>query len=322
LDMYNKYLNPESPAFIPDQSTATPSISKEDKAFFDSLKRSLIRKNKKPGEAAKTEKSLKGTLAAFKKPAKEAVPADPNKLTDRELEAWQEAMNSGIGDSPITKLDSSLHSLLNAQELLGIQGTSKSVPGKSAARMKVFSNLRSQTADTGSGEKAYKLYSEALEEMKKSYAPLAEEVQQITKKPVEKLEVKKFLEGAKLGDSAKETGLVKSVIGAAGQVAATGANVAGQIKGAASRGASGPIPGLPTSLATRPVVRTLTVAKQSIDDVSRANPNSPVWKYMGEQIDQALATKDEVRRAAILNSLMQYESFRKMVGEDWNKKEE
>jgi hypothetical protein len=181
--------------------------------------------------------------------------------------------------------------------------------------MKVFSNLRSQTADTGAGEKAYKLYSDALEEMRKSYSPLAEEVEQITKKPVEKLEVKKFLEGAKLGDSAKETGLIKSVIGAAGQVAATGANIAGQIRGAASRGASGPIPGLPTSLGTRPIVRTLTVAKQSIDDVARANPNSPVWKYMGEQIDQALSTKDEVRRAAILNSLMQYESFRKLVGD-------
>jgi hypothetical protein len=316
LDMYNKYLSPDSPAFIPDQSVATPAISKEDKAFFDSLKRSVSRKNKKPGEAAKTEKSLKGTLAALKKPAKDKVPADPNKLTDKELEAWQEAINAGIGDSPITKLDSSLHSLLNAQELLGISGTTKSVPGKSAARMKVFSNLRSQTADTGSGEKAYKLYSDALEEMKKSYAPLAEEVQQITKKPVEKLEVKKFLEGAKLGDSAKETGLIKSVVGAAGQIAATGANVAGQIKGAASRGASGPIPGLPTSLATRPVVRTLTVAKQSVDDIARANPNSPVWKYMGEQIDLALSTKDEVRRAAILNSLMQYESFRKLLGDD------
>jgi hypothetical protein len=322
LDMYNKYLSPDSPAFIPDQSTANPTISKEDKAFFDSLKRSLARKNKNPEEAAKAEKSLKGTLAALKKPVKGKAPVDPNKLTDKELEAWQEAMNAGIGDSPITKLDSSLHSLLNAQELLGIQGTTKSVPGKSAARMKVFSNLRSQTADTGSGEKAYKLYSEALEEMRKSYAPLAQEVEQITKKPVEKLEVKKFLEGAKLGDSAKETGLIKSVVGAAGQIAATGANVAGQVKGAASRGASGPIPLLPTSLGTRPIVRTLTVAKQSIDDVARANPNSPVWKYMGDQIDQALATKDEVRRAAILNSLMQYESFRKMIGEDWNKKEE
>jgi hypothetical protein len=36
---------------------------------------------------------------------------------------------------------------------------------------------------------------------------------------------------------------------------------------------------------------------------------------MGEQVDQALSTKDEVRRAAILNSLMQYESFRKLVGD-------
>lgn len=319
LEMYNKYLNPESPAFIPDESIANPVISKEDKAFFDSLKKSVARKNKKSGEAAKVDKSLKGTLAALKK-TKEKKTIDPNKLTDQELAMWQSALEEGIAASPLTKLDSSLHSLLNAQELLGIEGTAKSVVGKSAARMKVFSNLRSQTADTGAGEKAYKLYSDALEEMRKSYAPLAQEVEEITKKPVEKLEVKKFLEGAKLGDSAKETGLIKSVIGAAGQVAATGANIAGQIRGAASRGVAGPIPGMPTSLATRPIVRTLTVAKQSIDDIARANPDSPVWKFMGEQVDQALASKDEVRRAAILNSLMQYESFRKLVGED-NKEE-
>jgi hypothetical protein len=315
LEMYNKYLNPESSAFIPDESVANPVISKEDKAFFDSLKRGVASKNKKAGEAVKADKSLKATLAALKKTKKEKLPVDPNKLTDQELAMWQEALNEGIASSPLTKLDSSLHSLLNAQELLGIEGTAKSVVGKSAARMKVFGNLRSQTADTGAGEKAYKLYSDALEEMRKSYAPLAEKVEQITRKPVEKLEVKKFLEGAKLGDSAKETGLIKSVIGAAGQVAATGANIAGQIKGAAARGASGPIPGLPTSLATRPIVTTLTVAKQSIDDVARANPDSPVWKFMGEQVDQALSTKDEVRRAAILNSLMQYESFRKLVGD-------
>jgi len=313
LQMYSKYLNPESSEFIPNQVLASTDSDANYDKVFKSLKRSSNIARKK-GKSF-LDKSDQEISPALKKPVNKKPQQDFRKLTDIEVEGLKKDYEALAENYPLTKLDSSIHSLLNAQELLGIEGTAKSVVGKSAARMKVFSNLRSQTADTGAGEKAYKLYSDALEEMRKSYAPLAEEVEQITRKPVEKLEVKKFLEGAKLGDSAKETGLIKSVIGAAGQVAATGANIAGQIKGAAARGAPGPIPGLPTSLATRPIVTTLTVAKQSIDDVARANPDSPVWKFMGEQVDQALSTKDEVRRAAILNSLMQYESFRKLVGD-------
>ena len=313
LQMYSKYLNPESSEFIPNQVLASTDSDANFDKVFKSLKRSSDIARKK-GKSF-LDKSDQEISPALKKPVNKKPQQDFRKLTDIEVEGLKKDYEALAENYPLTKLDSSIHSLLNAQELLGIEGTAKSVVGKSAARMKVFSNLRSQTADTGAGEKAYKLYSDALEEMRKSYAPLAEEVEQITRKPVEKLEVKKFLEGAKLGDSAKETGLIKSVIGAAGQVAATGANIAGQIKGAAARGAPGPIPGLPTSLATRPIVTTLTVAKQSIDDVARANPDSPVWKFMGEQVDQALSTKDEVRRAAILNSLMQYESFRKLVGD-------
>jgi len=313
LQMYSKYLNPESSEFIPNQVLASTDSDANYDKVFKSLKRSSNIARKK-GKSF-LDKSDQEPSSALKEPVNKKPQQDFRKLTDIEVEGLKKDYEALAENYPLTKLDSSIHSLLNAQELLGIEGTAKSVVGKSAARMKVFSNLRSQTADTGAGEKAYKLYSDALEEMRKSYAPLAEEVEQITRKPVEKLEVKKFLEGAKLGDSAKETGLIKSVIGAAGQVAATGANIAGQIKGAAARGAPGPIPGLPTSLATRPIVTTLTVAKQSIDDVARANPDSPVWKFMGEQVDQALSTKDEVRRAAILNSLMQYESFRKLVGD-------
>jgi hypothetical protein len=313
LQMYSKYLNPESSEFIPNQVLASTDSDANYDKVFKSLKRSSDIARKK-GKSF-LDKSDQEISSAVKKPVNKKPQQDFRKLTDIEVEGLKKDYEALAENYPLAKLDSSIHSLLNAQELLGIEGTAKSVVGKSAARMKVFSNLRSQTADTGAGEKAYKLYSDALEEMRKSYAPLAEEVEQITRKPVEKLEVKKFLEGAKLGDSAKETGLIKSVIGAAGQVAATGANIAGQIKGAAARGAPGPIPGLPTSLATRPIVTTLTVAKQSIDDVARANPDSPVWKFMGEQVDQALSTKDEVRRAAILNSLMQYESFRKLVGD-------
>jgi len=49
------------------------------------------------------------------------------------------------------------------------------------------------------------------------------------------------------------------------------------------------------------------------DDVLAAKPDSKVWASLSKLLGEALEEKDPNRRAAILNTLMQYESIRNII---------
>ena len=53
-----------------------------------------------------------------------------------------------------------------------------------------------------------------------------------------------------------------------------------------------------------------------VDDMLVVDPDNGMYKRVSQGLEDALNQKDEARRAAIMNTLMQYESFRKMLKED------
>ena len=213
--------------------------------------------------------------------------------------------------SPLAKLDSGMHGILNASEILGDVTGSKTDSDKLNDVFKLFRNIYSQTKDNQSGQIGQERYSQALDNLRKAYPELAARVEKTVEKPVHLFEMKKFSEGASLGDSGmKESGIVKQALSIPGSIIAGGANLLGQMKGAANTGSKGPIPMASSTM--RPTTSTLNSIRSGVDGLIKKYPQSSMLNFIATHIDSALAENDEGRRAAILNTLMQYKTFRDM----------
>jgi hypothetical protein len=313
---------------IPDASIlASPEVSDQEKRFFAQMKSSITkRKNKMtPEELAKEESLYQKELSKLSK-ATDKAPKKLKKTSEadaQDLELLQKeaaSMNAAkSAASPLTKLDSGMHGILNASEILGDVTGSKTDSDKLADVFKMFRNIYAQTKDNQSGQVAQERYKQALENLRKAYPELAAKIEKTIEKPMNLYEIKKFSEGASLGEAGtKEAGIIKQAMAIPGSILAGGANLLGQVKGAANTGARGPIPMATSTL--RPAVSTLSSIKEGVEGLRKTHPNSPMLGLISESIDRALAEKDEGRRAAILNTLMQYKTFRDMF--NINKEEE
>lgn len=313
---------------IPDASVmASPEVSDQEKRFFSQMKASITKKKGKmtPEELAAEDSLFQKELNKLSK-AKEKAPKGIKKTTKGQAEDLDyvakeiASMNAAkSAASPLTKLDSGMHGILNASEILGDVTGSKTDSDKLADVFKMFRNIYAQTKDNQSGQIAQERYSQALENLRKAYPDLAAKIETTIEKPMNLYEIKKFSEGASLGEAGtKEAGIVKQAMAIPGSILAGAANLAGQVKGAANTGARGPIPMATSTL--RPAVSTLSSIKEGVEGLRKTHPNSPMLGLISESIDRALAEKDEGRRAAILNTLMQYKTFRDMF--NINKEEE
>jgi len=205
--------------------------------------------------------------------------------------------------NPLGRLDTIMHNILNASENLG--GITRVDGPELKRKFKMFDILRQTTSETGTGQKAAMKYEEAITNLEKANPKLAEEFKKIAEPAINLIENKKFLEGSKLGEGPKDASALRQIITAPAVATGLAANVVAQIAKS------------PTTKGTlRPTVALLEKVRNKIKDRLIVEPDNAIFKRVAASLDDAIAQKDEARRAAIMNTLMQYESIRKMLKEE------
>lgn len=205
--------------------------------------------------------------------------------------------------SPLGRLDSTMHNILNASETLG--GITRGNKLELDRVFKIYDILRRSSAETGTGKKALIRYNEAMEQLKKADKKLGERVQSIMDPTINLIESERFVQGAKLGEGAKDVSALSQLVTAPAVMAGTAGNVLAQL--AESKAGS---------TIVRPTLSFLKNRKKTLDDALSVDPNNKLLKALSKGLDDAINSADETRRAAILNTLMQYESIRKLFKEE------
>lgn len=305
MDIYKKYISS-----IPDEELANSEIlAKQEqeqlKKWMTGMKSSLTKSKKKmtPEEAKALQKEQNLALGSLKRIKKEpeSIESAINRLPEEDVNLIREEINNILEQkaaiNPLGQMDSIMHNILNASENLGKvtrgQGTELS------RKFKLFDVMRGSSSDTGTGQKALVKYNTALKDLAKANPDLAKQFEKKLSPSILDMENKKFLQGAKLGEESKEGGL-QTIVTAPAKIAGITGNIIAQTSGKVTS------PGLAGMIST----------KNKIDDNLKVNPDSALLKFFSKGLETAINQKDESRRAAILNTLSQYKTFRQLSEEE------
>lgn len=305
---------------IADSLEDSPILSEYEKKFFAGLKKSKTSKDKKfisqgisPDEQYLSEmESAKKELAKKKRGRPGLTPEEKlEKTLDKYGEEGISDILAEIKDiskqNPLGQLDTVMHHILNASETLGVKVPSNKDP--LARKFKIFDILRGNTAETGTGQKAVMRYEAAINELEKANEGIAKQFKQVTEPAIKDLENQKFLQGSKLGEGPKDQGALQSIITAP----AIAAGLTGNLLAQATKSSS-------AKTLLRPTVAFLENLKSKIDDKIVVQPESSTLKFLSKSLEDAIVEKNESRRAAALNTLMQYETIRKLFKEEENER--
>jgi len=225
--------------------------------------------------------------------------------------------------NPIKVLNSKMRDALSSREILGIKKGASFDEKKYRDFEKIFQNILDQSKDTKSSLIKKERYKTALGNLKRSFPELGKEIEEKVSPVVDKLELKSYLETGSLDASGEKSGIIKSLVGNLGQLGVGAANIGAQTLEAAEKGVAGPLKlgvTVPTSTFIRPGVSTLTSLKSAVDEIVEVRKfrgkDPGVFKMISEKLNTALSEKDPARRAAIINTLMQYSVFRNLVSDN------
>lgn len=269
----------------------------QDEALISGLSKKQIAERRKQlrelGDIKRKKKAKVVDLSTLGAP--EGVKGNESDLMD--------LMKKASLQNPLGEIDAIQHNILNAYHSLGgVHGKGSEADLKKT--FKIFDVMRGVAADTGSGMKAEMKYDKAVEYLNKANPKLAEEFKNITQPRILELENKKFLEGAKMGEGPRDVGALRAFISAPSQAAGFAANIGAQIR----------------------IPRIGVISAEHINDKLEKklaeNPNNPLYVYFKKATEEALNSKDEVRRASILNTLSHYKSFRELFKDEQYKEEE
>ena len=274
--------------------------------------------------SADTKKALFGAAKSIKEKVDSSIDSDvASKILEKnpELKAiFQKIVerspktNPEQLQNPIKFLNSKMKNVLDASEMLGnVNPSLKSEAQRLKDVQKIFKNIISQPKDTSSGFLSEESYNKAMDSLKQAFPDLESKIQGKIKPIVEELDFQRYIEGSGLDRGVKEGGLIKKTVGDVARLGAEGANIMGAIGSAARRGEAGPIPFLPTTTILKPEVSLLSSIKSQIDKKLATQPNNKSFQILSESLQSAIEQQDEVRRAAILNTLMQYPTFRDSI---------
>lgn len=318
-----------------DTPTALKALSKDPEALADYSKYiQTLTPDELLGKPLKKGKRLNSKLAEgkaeevsniLKDVASLVGSEDPNILNDLVAKADPDVLTNL---NPIKKLNEQMRKVLYARGVLGVKKGINFDEKRYKDFEKIFQNILDQGKDTKSSILKKERYDKAMENLKEAFPELAQKIDERVKPVVDKLQLKSYLETGSLDSSGEKSGIIKSFIGNVGQLGVGGLNLAAQTTAAANKGITGPFKlgaSVPTTTMVRPSVSTLTSLKKSIDEIvelRKFKGSEPgIFKTISERLDDALKEKDEARRAAIINTLMQYSFFRNILngGEDNNK---
>jgi hypothetical protein len=225
--------------------------------------------------------------------------------------------------NPIKFLNSKMKNVLDASEILGnITPSLKSEAQRLKDVQKIFKNIVSQPKDTSSGFLSEESYKKAMDSLRLAFPDMEKRIQGKVQPILEELDFQRYIEGSGLDRGVKEGGLIKKTVGDVARLAAEGVNIASSASSAARRGTAGPIPLLPTSSILKPEVSLLSSIKNQIDKKISTQPNNKTFQMLSDSLQSAIDQQDEVRRAAIINTLMQYPTFRESINKFRNPQEE
>lgn len=318
-----------------DTPTALKALSKDPEALADYSKYiQTLTPDELLGKPLKKGKRLNSKLAEgkaeevsniLKDVASLVGSEDPNILNDLVAKADPDVLTNL---NPIKKLNEQMRKVLYARGVLGVKKGINFDEKRYKDFEKIFQNILDQGKDTKSSLLKKERYDKAMENLKEAFPELAQKIDERVKPVVDKLQLKSYLETGSLDSSGEKSGIIKSFLGNVGQLGVGGINLAAQTTAAANKGITGPFKlgaSVPTTTMVRPSVSTLTSLKKSVDEIielRKFKGNDPgIFKTVSERLDDALKEKDEARRAAIINTLMQYSFFRNILngGEDNNK---
>jgi hypothetical protein len=303
LSEYEKYVSKLTDEALENSDVLT----QYEKNFLAGLKRSVTAKQKR-GEGL-TEEEFKKTIGDLRrgrpKKAPKEKPVKPSEVKDIEY-ALKEAkgmLKEKSLSNPLGRLDTIMHNILNASESLG--GITRVDGPELKRKFKMFDILRQTTAETGTGQKAAMKYEDAIKDLEKANPKLAEEFKKISEPAINLIENKKFLEGAKLGEGPKDVSALRQFVTAPAVGTGLAANLLGQVSKSKT-----------AQTMLRPTVAFLQNKKRVIDDALVVDPDNKILQRVSNGLSDAIASKDETRRAAMLNTLMQYESIRKLFKDE------
>jgi len=224
----------------------------------------------------------------------------------------QESFNKVISlTSPLKTLDDKMYQLLNASEIMGGVTSGKGEAEIIEDITKIFKNIVEQPKDSTSAFLARESYKRAMENIRQVSPDMADNIEKRVTPLLENIKYQRYIMGEGFEKGSRETGLIKGITKDIGKITAEAANLGAQTLRKAAEGKAGPIPG--TSTILRPTTSLFQSAKDVVDDVVQSRPDSTIWKTISDTLEKALNEKDENRRAALLNTLMQYDSFRKII---------
>lgn len=215
--------------------------------------------------------------------------------------------------SPVKQLDTKMHRIMNASEILG-----DTIKGRSEAEVindveKIFKNLVSQPKDSADAFLNRERFAAAMKNLRTELPDLVDEIEARVAPLVKDTEISRYIRGEGFEKAGGEQGILKKTVGDLGRITAEVGNVLSQAKAAARKGVAGPVVGLPSSVLYKPDVVVLNKFKTNIDGLLRQSPDNKVYSMASEMIQKAIDSQDVSRRAATLNTLMQYEFFRNMT---------
>ena len=222
-----------------------------------------------------------------------------------------------LKNPPVKILDDQMSAVLNASEILGDINPS----GKNEAEIirdieKVFRNVINQPKETSGAFLSKERFDAAMEKLRDKFPEVEKKIQKEVAPIIEELNFRKYIRGEGFERGIKETGFIKKALGDIGKLTAEGVNIAAATKSALAKGAPGPIPFVPTTPMLRPAVATLNTFKTKLDQKLAVTPDNKPVQMFAAMVKNALDQKDESRRAAMLNTLMQYKSFREMFKDE------
>jgi hypothetical protein len=318
-----------------DTKTALSALAKDPEALADYSKYvQTLTPDELLGKPLKKGKKLSADVAQQKadelvqvlKDVSSMVGSEDPAIIDDLLKKTDPDLVSNL--NPIRKLNDQMRKALSARGILGVKKGLNFDEKKYKDFEKIFQNILDQGKDTKSSLIKKERYEAAMTNLKESFPELAKQIDERVQPVVDKLQLKSYMETGSLDASGEKSGIIKSAIGNLGQLGVSGLNLAAQTTAAANKGIRGPFKlgsSVPTSTMLRPSVSTLTSLKNSVDEIVELRKfkggDPGVFKMISERLDDALKEKDEARRAAIINTLMQYSFFRNILngGEDNNK---
>ena len=306
LETYKKYISALPEQELLNSEVLAKTEQEELKRWSKQIKSNLTRdiKKRNPEQEKILTKELNKTIGSLKRTKDKQLPAledliekSPKEDIDLLMEEAMRVLEEKASVNPLGQLDSIMHNVLNASENLG-----KVTRGKGtdvSRKFKLFDVMRGSSSDTGTGQKALEKYNVAIKDLQKANPELANQFEKMTKPSILEMENKKFLQGAKLGEESKE-GVLQALITSPAKIGGAIANVAAQT----------------SRKVGSPAVAGMIKAKSVIDQELQRNPENTLLKFFSGALKSGIDERDEIRRAAILNTLNQYESFRKLSSEE------